>query len=45
MRGDDSQPESMLSWVSAEQRIPADHPLCEGRLLAGRGAESALIVT
>jgi transposase len=27
MRGDDRQPDSMLSYVSAEQRVPADHPL------------------
>jgi hypothetical protein len=35
----------MYSYVSAEQRIPAAHALGEGRLLAGRGAENALIVT
>jgi transposase len=27
MRGDDRQPEPMFSYVSAEQRVPADHPL------------------
>ena len=27
MRGDDRQPESMFSYVSAEQRVPKDHPL------------------
>ncbi|MEO7890992.1 MAG: IS5 family transposase [Vicinamibacterales bacterium] len=27
MRGDDRQPESMFSYVSAEQRVPPDHPL------------------
>ena len=27
MRGDDSQPDSMFSYVSPEQRIPRDHPL------------------
>ena len=27
MRGDDRQPESMFSYVSAEQRVPATHPL------------------
>src|SRR3954452_18671914 len=27
MRGDDRQPEAMFSYVSAEQRVPADHPL------------------
>ena len=27
MRGDDRQPDSMFSYVSSEQRVPADHPL------------------
>ena len=27
MRGDDRHPDSMFSYVSAEQRVPADHPL------------------
>lgn len=27
MRGDDEQPDSMFSYVSPEQRVPADHPL------------------
>jgi transposase len=27
MRGDDRQPDSMFSYVSAEQRVPAAHPL------------------
>ena len=27
MRGDDRQPDAMFSYVSAEQRIPSDHPL------------------
>src|SRR5437868_7413538 len=27
MRGDDRQPDAMLSYVSAEKRVPADHPL------------------
>jgi len=27
MCGDDKQPDSMFSYVSAEQRVPADHPL------------------
>ena len=27
MRGDDQQPRSMFSYVSAEQRVPQDHPL------------------
>jgi len=27
MRGDDRQPDAVCSYVSAEQRVPADHPL------------------
>jgi transposase len=27
MRGDDRQPDAMFSYVSAEQRVPHDHPL------------------
>jgi transposase len=27
MRGDDHQPDAMFSYVSAEQRVPQDHPL------------------
>jgi len=27
MRGDDRGPETMFSYVSAEERVPADHPL------------------
>ena len=27
MRGDDRQPDSMFSYVSAEQRVPPEHPL------------------
>lgn len=27
MRGDDSQPDTMFSYVAAEQRVPKDHPL------------------
>jgi transposase len=27
MRGDDQQPRAMFSYVSAEERVPADHPL------------------
>jgi transposase len=27
MRGDDNRPDSMFSYVSAEQRVPRDHPL------------------
>jgi transposase len=27
MRGDDRQPDAMFSYVSAEQRVPRDHPL------------------
>ena len=27
MRGDDRQPDALFSYVSAEQRVPHDHPL------------------
>ena len=27
MRGDDREPDAMFSYVSAEQRVPHDHPL------------------
>jgi transposase len=27
MRGDDRQPDALFSYVSAEERVPADHPL------------------
>src|SRR5215207_9942414 len=27
MRGDDRQPDAMFSYVSAEQRVPPEHPL------------------
>ena len=27
MRGDDRQPDAMFSYVSAEQRVPKEHPL------------------
>lgn len=27
MRGDDCQPRAMFSYVSAEERVPQDHPL------------------
>src|SRR5258706_15371562 len=27
MRGDDREPDAMFSYVSAEQRVPTDHPL------------------
>ena len=27
MRGDDRQPDAMFSYVSAERRVPSDHPL------------------
>jgi transposase len=33
MRGDDRKPDSMFSYVSPEQRIPADHPLRAIRVL------------
>jgi transposase len=34
MRGDDRQPDAMFSYVSAEQRVPPDHPLRAIRRLA-----------
>ncbi len=33
MRGDDRQPEAMFSYVTAEPRVPKDHPLREIRAL------------
>jgi hypothetical protein len=33
MRGDDERPDAMFSYVSAEERIPADHPLRAIRVL------------
>jgi transposase len=33
MRGDDRQPTSMFSYVSAEERVPKDHPLRPIRVL------------
>jgi hypothetical protein len=27
MRGDDREPDAMVSYVSAEQRVPKEHPL------------------
>jgi transposase len=27
MRGDDRQPDTMFSYVSTEERVPAEHPL------------------
>ena len=33
MRGDDRQPDAMFSYVSAEQRVPQDHPLRAIRVL------------
>lgn len=33
MRGDDRQPATLLSYVSTESRVPADHPLRAIRLL------------
>lgn len=35
MRGDDCQPAAMFSYVSAEERIPPDHPLRAIRALVG----------
>jgi transposase len=33
MRGDDRQPDARFSYVSAEQRVPSDHPLRAMRAL------------
>jgi transposase len=33
IRGDDRGPETMFSYVSAEQRVPQDHPLLDIRAL------------
>jgi hypothetical protein len=41
MRADDRQPDSMFSYVSAELRVPQDHPLRAIRAL-GAGARCAL---
>ena len=34
MRGDDQQPDGLFSYVSPEQRVPADHPLRRSAKLA-----------
>jgi transposase len=36
MRGDDQQQDGMWSYISAEQRVPADHPLRPIRKMADR---------
>jgi hypothetical protein len=36
MRGDDRQPDAMFSYVSAEQRVPPDHPLRAIRALVDK---------
>ena len=38
MRGADEQPGSMFSYVSLEERVPADHPLRAIRQITDRGA-------
>ena len=37
MRGDDRQPDSMFSYVSAERRVPPDHPMRVIRALVDDG--------
>jgi hypothetical protein len=36
MRGDDRQPDARFSYVSAEQRVPLDHPLRAIRALVDK---------
>jgi hypothetical protein len=33
MRGDNSEPEPMFSYISAAQRVPKDHPLRAVRIM------------
>jgi transposase len=40
MRGDDKQQASMFSYVTMEQRIPADHPMRRIRSMADRALET-----
>lgn len=40
MRGDDKQQAAMFSYVTMEQRIPADHPMRRLRSMADRGLEA-----
>ena len=39
MRGPDEQPGSMFSYVSLEERVPADHPLRAIRRITDRALE------
>ncbi len=39
MRGDDEQQAAMFSYVTMEQRIPADHPMRRIRAMADRAFE------
>jgi hypothetical protein len=39
MRGKDIQQSAMFSYVSPEERVPADHPLRPIRTIGGRGLE------
>ena len=39
MRGHDEQTHHMFSYLSPEQRVPADHPLRAVRALTDHGAE------
>lgn len=39
MRGADRQQSSMFSYISAERRVPSDHPLRAVRVMAAALAE------
>ena len=39
MRGSDEQPGSMFSYISPEERVPADHPLRAVRRITDRALE------
>jgi transposase len=40
MRGDDKQHAAIFSYVTMEQRIPANHPMCRIRSMADRALET-----
>ena len=42
MRGADEQPGSMFSYVSLEERVPADHPLRAIRRITDRALDPAV---
>jgi hypothetical protein len=39
MRGDDQKQAAMFSYLTLAQRIPADHPARQIRVLSGSGAD------